>query len=130
MMLNSERGVRVNKVKRPEDLEVFKRAHSLTLQIYKSTNNFPPDERFGLVSQMRRVGASICANLMEGSHKLNRKEFRQYVGIAKGSVGELKYHLLLAKDLEYLSNDKYDFLGKETEEISKMLNGLVKSLSE
>ncbi len=95
-MLNSERGIRVNKVKRPEDLEVFKRAHSLTLRIYKNTKNFPPDERFGL---------------------------------AKGSVGG-QYHLLLAKDLEYLSNDEYDFLGKETEEISKMLNGLVKSLSE
>ncbi len=88
----------MNRINSAEDLEVFKRAHSLTLKIYQITKNFPSEEKFGLISQMRRASASICANLMEGSHRLNRKEFRQFVGIAKGSAGELKYHLLLSKD--------------------------------
>lgn len=120
----------MKKVNRTEDLEVFKRAHSLTLKLYKCTKNFPTDEKYGLVSQMRRASASICANLMEGSHRLNRKEFRQFAGISKGSAGELKYHLLLAKDLDYLSKDEYSFLVQEAEEISRMLNGLTISLTD
>ena len=97
---------------------------------YKISKKFPAEERFGLTSQIRRAGASICTNLMEGSHRLGRKEFRQFVGIAKGSTGELKYHLLLAKDLEYLPEDQFIVLRSEAEEISKMLNGLAKSLSD
>ena len=119
----------MQKINSVEDLQVFKRGHSLTLRIYKSTKDFPPDERYGLVSQMRRAGASIGANLMEGSHRLNRKEFRQFVGIAKGSVGELKYYSLLAKDLEYLSDDEFNFFERKTQEISKMLYGLATTLA-
>ncbi len=120
--------MKMKKVNSVEDMEVFKRSHSLTLKIYQCTKNFPSGEKFGLISQMRRASASICANLMEGSHRLNRKEFRQFVGIAKGSTGELKYHLLLSKDLGHLSDDEFNFMRRETEEISKMLNGLVNSL--
>jgi four helix bundle protein len=120
----------MSKVKSVEELEVFKKAHNLTLNIYKISKKFPAEERFGLTSQIRRAGASICTNLMEGSHRLGRKEFRQFVGIAKGSTGELKYHLLLAKDLEYLPEDQFIVLRSEAEEISKMLNGLAKSLSD
>lgn len=79
-----------------------KRSHKLTLNIYKITERFPQTEKFGLVSQMRRASSSICANMMEGSHRLNRKEFRQFTGIAKGSAGELKYYILLAKDIGYI----------------------------
>jgi four helix bundle protein len=113
-----------------EDLEVFKRSHRLTLEIYKITKKFPESEKFGLVSQMRRAAASIASNLMEGSHRLSTKEFRYFVGISKGSAGELKYHLLLAKDLAYLHVDEYSRLKLEVEEISKMLNGLIKSLTD
>lgn len=120
----------MSRVNKTEELEVFKRAHSLTLKLYRCTRNFPSVEKYGLVSQIRRAAASICANLMEGSHRLNRKEFRQFVGISKGSAGELKYHLLLAKDLEYLSKDEYSFLVQEAEEISRMLNGLANSLTD
>jgi len=79
---------------------------------------------------MRRAAASIGANLMEGGHRLNRREFRQFVGIAKGSAGELKYHLLLAEDLGYLPAGEYEELRSGLEEISKMLNGLIGSLSD
>lgn len=116
-------------IKRVEDLEVFKRSHELTLKLYKITEIFSQNERFGLIPQIRRAASSIGANLMEGGHRLSRKEFRQFTSIAKGSAGELKYHMLLSKDLGYISIDDYNFIINELEEISKMLNGLIRSLS-
>ncbi len=118
--------VKINSV---EDLEVFKKAHLLTLNIYRITKGFPADEKYGLISQMRRAAASIPANLMEGGYRLHRKEFRQFVGISKGSTGEIKYYLFLANDLKYFSNEEYLQLKNETEEISKMLNGLANTLN-
>lgn len=120
----------MSKINRVEELEVFKRSHKLTLNIYKVTEGFPQTEKFGLVSQMRRASSSICANLLEGSHRLNRKEFRQFAGIAKGSAGELKYYMLLAKDIGYLKESEYSIMIAEVEQISMMLNGLVKSLTD
>ena len=100
----------MDKIKRVEESEVFKRSHQFTLLIYKITKTFPSLEKFGLVPQMTRAAASLCTNLMEGSHRLNRAEYRQFTGIAKGSAGELKYQLMLAKDLGYLVEDEYNRL--------------------
>jgi four helix bundle protein len=111
-----------------EDLEVFKISHEITLKIYEVTKRFPNEEKYNLISQMRRSASSIPMNLMEGSHRLNRKEYRQFSGIARGSVGELKYQLLLAKDLKYIDENTYKLLRERTEIVSKMLTGLVKSL--
>ena len=119
----------MGKIESVEDLEVFKRSHQLTLKIYKISENFPRDEIYGLISQMKRAAASICANLLEGSYRLNRAEYRQFVGIARGSSGELKYHVMLAKDLGYISADDYASLKIELDEITKMLRGLAASLS-
>lgn len=117
-------------MKSVEELEVFKRAHMLTLELYKSTSKFPSEEKFGLISQIRRASSSICANLIEGSHRINTGEFRQFVGISNGSTGELKYHILLAKDLNYIDLEKYNFLNQEINTISKMLRGLINSLTQ
>ena len=117
------------KIESVEELDVFKRAHQVTLKIYEISGKFPADEKFGLVSQMRRSAASIATNLMEGSYRLNRAEYRQFVGIARGSSGELKYHILLAKDLGYLSKSDHGVLRAQLDEISKMLMGLAKSLA-
>ncbi|MEM4268480.1 MAG: four helix bundle protein [Candidatus Woesearchaeota archaeon] len=87
----------MNKIRTVEKLEFFKKSHKLTLNIYKITESFPQMEKFGLASRMRMASSFICANLLEVSHRLNIKEFRQFVGIAKGSVGELKYHFCLQK---------------------------------
>jgi four helix bundle protein len=123
------KGNRMDKATSVEDLKVFQKAHTLALSIYKISNKFPGEEKFGLVSQMRRAASSIPANLMEGSHRSNKGEYRQFAGIARGSAGELKYHLLLSKDLGYLSEQLYDTFKVEIDEISKMLSGLVRSLS-
>lgn len=116
-------------VRSVEDMEVFKKAHKVTLTIYEITKKFPEDEKFSLVSQMRRAAYSITSNLMEGGYRLNRKEYRQFVGIARGSAGELKYFLLLSKDLNYITEANYMLLKNSIEEISKMLGGLIRSLS-
>lgn len=117
------------KVLNPEDLNVFVKAHKLTLELNQITKKFPASEKWELVSQIRRASASIGANLMEGSHRNNSGEYRQFVGIANGSAGELKYHLLLGRDLGYIDAAQYDELRKECDDISKMLRGLAKSLS-
>ena len=119
----------MSKIDSVEDLDVFKRSHQLTLQVYKICQALPADEKYGLASQMKRAAASICTNLMEGSYRLNRGEYRQFVGIARGSAGELKYHLMLAKDLGYISGNDYSSYRTESDEISKMLKGLANSLS-
>jgi four helix bundle protein len=93
-----------------EDLDVFRRSHQLALNIYKICQALPADEKYGLASQMKRAAVSICANLMKGSYRLNRGEYRQFVGIARGSAGEVKYHLMLAKDLGYISGNDYSKL--------------------
>ena len=111
-----------------EDLKVFQDSHALTLALYKITKDFPSDERFGLISQIRRASSSICANMIEGSHRNNKNEYRQFVGIARGSVGELKYHLLLAKDLGYIDTKHYENIINQINSISKMLYNLIKSL--
>ena len=111
-----------------EELDVFKLSHGLVLEIYNITEEFPASERFGLVSQMRRSAASIPTNLMEGSHRVSRKEFRHFVSISKGSCGEIKYQLLLSKDLGYLKEKRYSELNDECERISMMLTKLYNSL--
>lgn len=112
-----------------ENLRVFKKSHELTLDLYKLTSAFPSEEKFGLTSQIRRASSSICANLMEGSHRKSSNEYRRFASISRGSAGELKYHLLLAKDLKYIPEDQYHNNLTTVDDISKMLNGLISSLN-
>jgi len=111
-----------------DNLRVFKITHAMTVDLYKLTRQFPTEEKFGLTSQIRRASSSVCANLMEGGHRNNTKEYRQFAGMSRGSVGELKYHLLLAKDLHYISQDDYKHYVYALDDISKMLYGLIKAL--
>ena len=115
-------------MRKVEDLDVFKLSHSLTLEIFDLTKAFPEEEKFGLISQMRRAAYSIPMNLMEGAHRLSQKEYRQFVGISKGSTGEIKYQLLLVKDLRYISENNYSELNSKYERVSQMLTKLAKSL--
>jgi four helix bundle protein len=113
-----------------EDLDVFKLAHRLALKIYSATKKFPKGETFSLAHQMRRAAASVGANLLEGSRRLSSKEYRQFAGIAGGSAGEICYHLLLAKDLEYISHQTYQELRSGYDRVVKMLWRLAQTLSE
>jgi four helix bundle protein len=111
-----------------EELDIFKLAHEQTLKIYKITKGYPENERFGLISQMRRAASSICMNLMEGAHRISRNEYKHFVSISKGSCGEVKYQLMLSKDLGYVSEVIFDEMSEAYERISMMLTKLHSSL--
>src|SRR5260370_42077818 len=93
-----------------EDLQVWRKAHDLTLAIYKSRRCFPREERFGLTSQIRRSCASIGANLAEGCRRRSDGEMPRFVQIAMGAGAELSYHLLLARDLGFVSKASFEQL--------------------
>jgi four helix bundle protein len=107
-----------------KDLRVWDEAHRLTLAVYKATQGFPKEERFGLTSQMRRASSSIAANLAEGCGRRSDGEMARFVQIAMGSGAELSYHLLLARDLGFLKDGDYPVLSSAVERVMKMLSAL------
>ena len=110
-----------------EDFKVWQKGHALVLQIYRLTKNFPQEERFGLIAQIRRSCASVCANIAEG-HRKSTRDFIRYLEIARSSLDETRYHLILSKDLGYCTGSDYQTLNDSVEEISKMLNSLTRKL--
>ena len=115
---------------RVEDLDVFKLAHELALKIYSTTKAFPKGELFSLIEQTRRAATSVGMNVMEGAMRLGSREYRQFVGIARGSAGEVCYQLLLARDLKYISNETYLELRSGYDRVTRMLLRLSQSLNE
>jgi four helix bundle protein len=111
------------------NLNVWQRAYSLTLDIYKTTKSFPKEETYGLVSQLQRAAVSVPANIAEGYERNHRKEYIQFLFVSKGSLGEIETQLLLAKDLGYLSENDYSVIEAKRSETIRMLKGLIKSLS-
>ncbi|HSW47793.1 MAG TPA: four helix bundle protein [Candidatus Saccharimonadales bacterium] len=111
-----------------EKLPIFKEAHQLVLQVYKLTKTYPTDEKFGIISQIRRSSSSIIANIIEGNARGYRKEFINFLLIANGSLEETKYFLLLSKDLGYITEIEYLKCHDQTETVGKQLNGLIKYL--
>ena len=111
-----------------KDLRVWAKAHELTLVVHKMTRAFAKEELYGLTSQLRRASASVGANIAEGCGRRSDAEMRRFVQIARGSANEVEYHLLLAKDLEFLSPDEHKQLESKVLEIQRMLASLVQSL--
>ena len=106
------------------EYEVFKLAHELVLKIYKVTKQFPTEEKYGLVQQMRRSSYSIPMNLIEGGMRNSEKDFLHFVNIAQGSLAEIVYQLDLSKDLGYIDSNEYKDLVKKYESVGKMLSKL------
>jgi len=115
-------------MKNYEELEVWQKAHGLTVCLYEATAAFPRSEMFGLTSQIRRAAASIGANLAEGCGRWNEVELARYVQIAMGSASELQNHLRLAKDLGFLAESAYSPLVKAVISIRQMLTALLQTL--
>jgi len=105
-----------------EDLDVFKLAHQLALKTYAITTKFPREEYFSLMDQMRRAATSVGMNLMEGAMRLGSREYRQFVGIVRGSAGEVCYQLILARDLKYISIETYRELRVGYDRVIQMLS--------
>jgi four helix bundle protein len=108
------------------DLQVWSKAHELTLRVYRETARFPREELFGLTSQIRRCSASVAANIAEGCGRRGNAELHRFLQIATGSASELEYHLLLARDLGYFEAGVYQDLSTAAEEVKKMLSSLSK----
>jgi four helix bundle protein len=116
------------KITRFGDLAVWQKAHQLVLQVYRITGSFPAEERFGLTSQMRRAAVSVPANLAEGFKKRGVRDKLNFYNIAQGSLEELRYYLILSKDLGYMPDNRD--MAEAAEEISRMLHGLIKSVAD
>lgn len=107
---------------------VWEKAHHLTLEIYKVTAKFPKHELYGLISQIRRSSSSVAANIAEGCGRDSDAEFARFLRYAGGSASETEYHLLLSKDLGFLSLSDYEPLAAEVVEIKRMLTSFIKKL--
>jgi four helix bundle protein len=106
------------------DLQVWHKAHRLTLDSYKATSRFPREELFGMTSQIRRAAVSIAANIAEGCGKRGNGKFQRFLGIAAGSASELEYHFVLAHDLSLLEDIQYKQLNDGVITVKRMLAGL------
>lgn len=106
-------------------IKVWGKAHSLTLEIYKTTSRFPREELYGLTSQLRRACASIPANIAEGFGRGGNVELARFLQIGMGSAYEVEYHALLAKDLGLIRTDAYERLETQIVEVKRMLAALL-----
>jgi len=108
--------------------KVWELGHQVTLEIYKITQNFPNEEKFGIISQMRRASYSIPSNIAEGCGRESDAEFKRFLIISQGSASELEYFLILAKDLGYLEESNYIEINDKTNKAKRSLNSLINKI--
>jgi four helix bundle protein len=109
------------------NLVAWQKAIALVTEVYRVTQSFPNEEKFGLTSQLRRATVSIPSNIAEGQGRLSRGEFRQFLGQAKGSICEVETQLIIAQNLGYLRDSEP--LLENLHEVARLLNGLLNSLT-
>jgi len=114
------------KIRTFTDLHTWQEAHKLVLMIYKITKEFPKEELFGLISQMRRAAVSITSNIAEGFSRQSYKEKVQFYCMAQGSNTEIQNQLLIAKDVGYISQEGFKEIAGQSTIVHKLLNGLIK----
>lgn len=113
-----------------KDLNAWKNAHNLALKIYQITKKFPADEIYSLTSQMRRAVISIASNIAEGFSRKTKKDKIHFYIMSLGSLTELQSQIEISRDLHYLNEGDYFELNEKTIVVHKLINGLIKSLSE
>lgn len=114
------------KIKSFTDLNTWKEGHKLVLMIYKTTRNFPREEQFGLVNQLRRASVSFTSNIAEGFSRNSYKEKLNFYSMALGSLTEVQSQLLIAKDVGYIDVDDFNKISEQTILVNKISNGLIK----
>ena len=115
-------------VKRYQDLMVWQRAMDLAESTYRMTNAMPPEERFGLTSQLRAAAVSVPSNLAEGHERGSTAEFIRYIGIAKGSLAEAETQVMLAVRLGFIESERADQWLHDAAEVGRLSNGLATAL--
>lgn len=111
-----------------KDLRVWKEGYALTLRVYKITAQFPKNELYGIVSQMRRACVSMVSNIAEGYSRKGRKEYVQFLWVAYGSLSELETQILLSKDLNYIKEQEFKELIELKNKTGGMLYRLIQKL--
>lgn len=117
-------------IKNFTDLTAWQEGHKIVLLIYKQTKKFPSEEKFGLTNQIRRAAVSITSNIAEGFARKTLKEKIQFYNIARGSLAEVQNQLLIAKDIQYISKEKYKISYDISISIYRLLNALIKKTQE
>jgi four helix bundle protein len=112
-----------------KNLEAWKQSMDLVIEIYRTTENFPSQEIYGLTNQIRRAAISIPSNTAEGAARQTKKEFSNYLHMAQGSLSELDTQIELARRLDYLDQETFRMLDERLERIDKMITGLIHHLS-
>lgn len=110
-------------------LVVWQRGFAVANQVYAVTSQFPKSQQFSLVQQLQRAAVSVPSNIAEGANRQSTKEYRQFLSIALGSVGELETQMMIAQTQEFLPAEQADSLLKELDEIGRMLRSLIKKLA-
>lgn len=108
------------------DLDAWKKAHHLTLLVYKATKSFPGEEKYGLTSQLRRASSSVGANIAEGFSRFHFKDKVKFYYQARGSVSEVQNFLVLARDLGYLSIEDCAIIGEVSSDSARLVNGMIR----
>jgi len=111
-------------MQRFQDLKVWQRSHELVLEIYRLSREFPPSERFGITSQLRRAAVSVPTNIAEGTKRVGSQDYARFINIAEGSLAETEYLITLSRDLAYLSPEDAAKPLEEVTVIARMLNAL------
>ncbi len=104
-----------------KDLVIWQKSVDLATSIYKITTLFPSEEKYGLISQMRRCSVSIPSNIAEGAGRSSDKEFSRFLKIAYGSAYELETQMIISMKLEFIQTNDFEILSKELEELQKMI---------
>jgi four helix bundle protein len=115
-------------IKSFRELDVWKKAHELTLLVFKMTEAFPRTDQFGIVSQVRRSSSAVAANIAEGFGRGTTKEFLRVLQIALGELEETRYFMLLSRDLKRISNEEFNRVDAECDSVGRLMNALARSL--
>lgn len=111
----------MSKINTYRDLLVWQRAHELVMKTYKATKSYPDDEKYNIISQMRRAVLSVALNIVEGFRRKGVKDSINFYNISDSSLEELKYLIFLSFELNYISEQIFIELNNKAEEVSKML---------
>ena len=112
-----------------KDLIVWQNSHALVLEMYRVIQSYPSEEKYALCDQIKRAAYSIPSNIVEGHAKQSNKEFRRYLFISRGSLEELRYFLILSRDLDYINQELYVKFENQCNKLSYQLNNFINTLN-
>jgi len=115
-------------LKNYKDLRVWQNSYQLCLEIYRVTSKYPTQERYNLVSQIRRAALSVPSNIAEGYSRKQLPEYIRFLHIAYGSLAELETQLYLSRDLSFLKEEEFQALHRKVKDLERMLSALIESL--